>query len=81
MDQLYDLMAERGLTKSRRHFSREWLGAAPNYACLRGDRLPSDSAMLHLIRGLLNHRRYILAAYVLRVLIWPTQPDRRLPWR
>ena len=81
MDQLYALMAERGLTVSRRHLSREWLGAAPNYVCLRGDRLPSDSAMLHLIRKLLDHRRYILAAYVLRMLIWPDRPDRKLPWQ
>ena len=77
---LYDLMARRGLTHSRRHYSTEWLGLAPNYACLRGDRPPSEAATLTLIRKLLDRRRYILAAHVLRVLIWPYQPDRKLPW-
>ena len=81
MDQLYELMAGRGLTTSRRHFSRQWLGAAPNYACLRGDRLPSDSAMLHLARKLIDQRRYILAAHILQMLVWPQNPDRPLRWR
>ena len=81
MTSLYKLMAGCGLTTSRRHFSREWLGAAPNYACLRGDRLPSDTAMLHLIRKLLERRRYILAAQVMRMLVWPEQPDRPVRWR
>lgn len=78
---LYDLMARRGLTHSRRHYSTEWLGLAPNYACLRGDRPPSDSAMLHLARKLLSKRRFILAAHVLQMLLWPENPDRRVSWR
>lgn len=80
MDQLFSLMANRGLTHSRRHLSTEWLGAAPNYACLRGDRLPSEAAMLHLIRKLIEQRRLILAACCLRLLLWPDAPDRRFPW-
>lgn len=81
MDHLYELMAGRGLTTSRRYFSREWLGAAPNYACLRSDRLPSDSAMLHLARKLIDQRRYILAAHVLQMLVWPQNPDRPVRWQ
>jgi len=79
MEQLCILMS--GLVTSRRKLSTEWLGAAPNYVCLRGDRLPSDSAMLHLIRKLLERRRYILAAQVMRMLVWPEHPDRPVRWR
>lgn len=80
MEQLFTLLRARGLTQSYRHFSTFWLGGAPNYACLRGDRLPSDAAMVRLIRLLIDHRRYFLAACVLRMLLWPDRPDRRLPW-
>lgn len=79
--EIYNFMTRAGLCRSRRQLSVEWFGMAPNYVCLLGDqRPPSDSAMLTLIRRLIDRRRYILAAHVLRMLLWPTQPDRKLPW-
>lgn len=73
---LYHLLRSRGLTHSRRHFSREWCGAAPNYACLRGARQLPDHIVLHIIRRLIKERRFILAGYVMRQLLWPETPER-----
>ena len=81
IDDLFNLMAKSGLTRSRRHFSVELLGAAHNYATSNRDGRPSDSAMLHLIRWLYARRRYVLAIYCLQMLVWPDRPDRKLSWR
>jgi len=80
--EIYHFMARSGLCQSRRQLSVEWFEMAPNYVCIcmRANRPPSDSAMLTLIRRLIDRRRYILAAHVLRMLLWPHQPDRKLPW-
>jgi hypothetical protein len=67
---LYMLMLHSKCTHSRRHFSSELLGAAHNYATSNRHGRPSDSAMLHLARKLLDNRRYILAAHVLQMLVW-----------
>lgn len=76
---LYALLSARGLTHSKRHFSREWLGArAANYYCLRGDRGLPEHVILRVLRRLIRERRYILAAYVARELLWPAAPDRLL---
>jgi hypothetical protein len=80
-DDLFNLMASRGLTRSRRHFSTELLGTAHNYATSNRSGRPSDSAMLHLIRWLYDRHRYILAIYCLQMLVWPNRPDRKLWWR
>jgi hypothetical protein len=71
---LYHLLHSRGLTRSRRHFSRKWCGAAPNYVCLRGDRQLPDHIVLRILRRLIRERRFILAAYVARELLWPDAP-------
>jgi hypothetical protein len=39
------MMKERGLTRSRRHWSRVWLGRAENYACLVEDQLSVEVSM------------------------------------
>lgn len=78
INDLYDMMAKRGLTHSRRHFSTTLLGAAHNYATSNRHGRPSDSTLLHLIRWLLDRGRYILALHCLQMLVWPDRPDRKL---
>lgn len=77
---LYHLLHSRGLpgTRSRREFSRTWCLAAPNYCCLRGERGLPEQVVLRIVRRLIRERRYILAAYVARELLWPEAPERPL---
>lgn len=71
---LYPLFLARGLVRSKREFSRDWCGAAPNYLCLRGDRQLPDHIILRILRRLIRERRFVLAAYVARELLWPEAP-------
>ena len=66
----YHLLRDRGLTPSMRHFSREWLGAAENYASLRAGRFLSPRVMVHLFRALWSRGHYILAARVGWATLW-----------
>jgi hypothetical protein len=77
---LYHLLHDRGLpgAGSRREFSKSWCLAAPNFYCLRGDRGLPEYVVLRILRRLLRERRYILAAYVARELLWPEAPARPL---
>ena len=59
-----DELTRRNLTWSLRDYSSHYLGMAPNYACLRGDRGPSERALINLFRRLWEERHYILAARV-----------------
>lgn len=61
---LYSQLQKKGLTHSKRHFSRVWLRRADNYLCLRGERGPSLDAQGDLFRALLRAGRLILAARV-----------------
>lgn len=67
---IYHQLARRCLTTSQRDFSRYYLGMADNYACLRGDRPPSERAMINLFRRLWDERHYILAAKVAWLILW-----------
>ena len=49
---IYEAARERGLVRSRRHFSRELLGMAPNYAAHTGLDRCSAAALLNLYRRL-----------------------------
>lgn len=69
----YCLLAKRGLTTSRRDYSTYYLSMAPNYACLRGDRGPSDRALINLFRRLLDERRYWLAAKVAWTILFEAE--------
>lgn len=71
---LYRLLLARGLVQSKREFSREFCGSAPNYLCLRGDRQLPDHIVLRILRRLIRERRFVLAAYVARELLWPDAP-------
>ena len=57
-NQIYMAAKERGLTPSRRQFSREFLGRAPNYLADAGDAGCSAGALLNLYKrlGELGHR-------------------------
>ena len=52
IDDLYQLALARGLTRSRRHFSRHLLGRAPNYLADTRHRGCSQAALLALYRNL-----------------------------
>lgn len=60
----YQELHRRKLTTSLRHFSRHWLGAAQNYACVRGERGLSPKVLKTLSRRLWREGHPILAARV-----------------
>lgn len=66
----YTLLARRGWTTSHRDYSSYYLGMAENYACLRGDRGPSERALINLFRRLWEERRYFIALRVARAVLW-----------
>ena len=66
----YHQLARRSLTTSLRDYSSRYLGMAENYACLRGDRVPSERAMINLFRRLWKERHYILAGRVAWAILW-----------
>jgi hypothetical protein len=48
VDQIYDHLSRRQLTHSYRAMSREWFGAADNYACCLGvGGTPSDRVLIY----------------------------------
>ncbi len=51
-NQIYMAAKERGLTPSRRQFSREFLGRAPNYLADTGSSRCSTGALLNLYKRL-----------------------------
>jgi hypothetical protein len=67
---IYQHLAQRGLTTSLRDYSSYYLGMAENYACLRGDRGPSERALINLFRRLWEERRYLLAGRVAWVILF-----------
>lgn len=67
---IYHQLARRGLTTSQRDFSTYYLGMAANYACLRGDRAPSERALINLFRRLWDERHFVLAAQVAWLILW-----------
>lgn len=71
----YPLLARRNLTTSLRDYSSRYLGMAENYACLRGDRRPSERALINLFRRLWEERHYILAARVAWAILWGERAD------
>jgi len=66
---IYHELKKRNLVTSRRGFSR-MLGAASNYASIRGDRGPSERASIRLFQRLWHDRHYLLAVMVAREVLW-----------
>ncbi|MDA0743074.1 MAG: hypothetical protein O3A72_04445 [Proteobacteria bacterium] len=74
---LYHHFYRRGLTTSRRQFSKQWLAAADNYLCLRGDRGPSADVLVGLFQRLWCERRLMLAVHVGWSILWMKPESRR----
>lgn len=74
---LYHLFERRGLTRSRRNFSAEWLGGAPNYLALREYRPPSLEVLVLLFQKLCREGAFILAARVAVMILWPSRGSRQ----
>ena len=55
IDHIYEAARTRGLVRSRRQFSQEFLGRAPNYACNTRLARCSAGALLNLYRALAEH--------------------------
>jgi hypothetical protein len=66
----YRTLFRRGLTNSLRDYSAYYLGMAENYACLRGERGPSERALIHLFRRHWEEHRFLLAALVAVNILW-----------
>jgi len=74
----YRHLSRRGLTTSKRDYSAYYLGMAENYICLRGERGPSERALINLFRRLWEERRFWLAAKVAWVILFGfAAEDRR----
>lgn len=73
---IYHLFYQRGLTRSHRHFSSHWLGAAENYMALRGDRGPSANTLIRLFQTLWRGGRLLLAVKVGWAILWMPEPSR-----
>jgi len=52
IEAIFEAAKERGLVRSRRQFSREYLGRAPDYAADRGFGHCSAGALVNLFRRL-----------------------------
>ena len=52
IESIFEAAKARGLVRSRRQFSREYLGRAPNYAADRGFGHCSAGALVNLFRRL-----------------------------
>lgn len=73
---LYHYFRQRGLTRSQRHFSTEYLQAAPNYLVLRGERGPSANALIGLFQKLWRQGRILLAVRVGWTILWMPEGAR-----
>jgi hypothetical protein len=69
IDQIYNLMEQRGLTNSQRHFSSVWLERGENYLSQNKGANISPADALTLWRSLQNEREYELAATLLADLL------------
>ncbi|WP_298697387.1 DUF6626 family protein [uncultured Brevundimonas sp.] len=73
---IYHIFERRGLTRSRREFSTNWLGAASNYMALRGPRPPSADVLIGLFQKLWREGRLLLAIKVGWTILWLPEAAR-----
>ncbi len=75
LDQIYKELRERGLVRSKRAFSRSFLGRAHNYATSERTRArPSTDVLLHLARRLTDEGATDLANGILHNLLGQSGP-------
>ena len=67
---LYQYLALRKVTWSRRDASSYLFGMNPSYLAQRGDRELSERALINLFRYLWEARRFILAFRVARAILF-----------
>lgn len=72
---IYEALKSRGLTRSRRHFSRDFLGMAENYSADTGLARCSADALLNLHRRLGELRQADLQALALERLLGEEAAD------
>jgi hypothetical protein len=72
---IYHQLSRRGLTWSLRDLSCHYYGKATNYACLLGNRWPSEQALIHLFRRLWQERHFVLCAKVGWLILWGDRAD------
>ena len=75
--EIYHQFERRGLTHSRRHFSREWLGSAENYASIRADRGPSAEVLIRAFQRVWREGRLGLAVRLAWIILWSPPEVRR----
>lgn len=75
--EIYYQFERRGLSHSRRHFSREWLQMADNYLCLRAERGPSLDAQVRLFQRVWGEGRLALAVRLAWIILWSPAEVRR----
>ncbi len=69
IDEIYETAKARGLVRSLRQFSRDFLGRKPNYACDTGLARCSAGALLNLYRRLGELRQMDLQAQAFERLL------------
>jgi hypothetical protein len=67
MNELYELLLQRGWTVSKRDFSTYWLGKSPSYFATTGG--ASEGAMLAVMRKLFEEGRWLTALRVLHMIV------------
>ena len=72
---IYHELVRKGLTSSLRDYSSYYLGRAENYACIRGDRSPSEQSLIFLFRRLWSEGHLMLAAMVGWFILWGLSLD------
>jgi len=77
LEELYTELASRGLVRSRREFSVEWLGETQNYLARRSRNRCSSDALIHLIKRLRAAREAKLADQVMGILFANDRTIRR----
>jgi hypothetical protein len=77
IESIFEAAKARGLVRSRREFSRDFLGRAPNYAADTALRRCSAAALLTLYRRLGEVRQTDLQAMAFARLLDAEEQDRR----
>jgi hypothetical protein len=75
IEQIYDAARARKIVRSRRHFSHDYLGRAPNYAADTGLGRCSVAALLNLFRRLGEAGQADLQAAAFKLLLAAEERD------
>lgn len=79
VNDIYAALISAGLCRSQRQFSRDWLGAAPNYYAMFKGRRIGHPMLVRLHRRLSEMHQHELAHRVLGLLLSEDHPAERHP--